>query len=108
MENIWEKCPRSEDVLAAEREALAFLEAFGLSKQFPLEEIEAWIYHCPSGGEANLFDPVLSRIEGGTLADLNRFDDVFRKKLFAHVPQKMLGGLSPVKYTLRLKQITES
>lgn len=105
---IWEKCKKNEDVMKAERDAIAFLKEFGLEKEFNIDQIENWIYNCQNGEEDKLFNPILNKIKSGNLSDLSRFDRVFRQKLFSHVPHKVLGDLSPVKYTLMLKNMRDS
>jgi hypothetical protein len=107
MEGIWDKCPKNEDVLRIEEQVRDFLSEFRLDRYFSLELIEEWIYHCPAGAEDAIFNLILEKMPPGNLGTLSRFDALFRKHLFAHVPQKMLSGLSPVKYTLKLKQISE-
>ena len=106
-ENIWKRCERGEDILRIEKEVLDFLARFGLEKKFPVEKLEADIYSCNPGEEELIFDAILGEIKNGTLADLKLFDDLFRKKFFAHVPQKVLGGQSPVRYTLFLKKMKD-
>jgi len=105
MASIWSKCPRNRDVELVEAEVRAFLVRFGLEKVFLLDALEEAIYNCPPGCEDTVFSPILARIKGGTLADLVRFDALFRQKFTAHIPQKVLGGLSPVKYALFLKKM---
>lgn len=105
---IWEKCSKSGDILKIEQDAQTFLKEFNLDKLFPLEKIEEWIFNCPCGKEDEVFNPILESIQGGTLADLARFNNIFREKLFAHVPQKALGGLTPIKYTLFLKNMRDA
>ena len=41
------------------------------------------------------------------LAVLYKFDQVFRLRLFSHVPQKSLNGLSPVRFTLNLRMLRD-
>jgi hypothetical protein len=105
--NIWARCPKSGEAEAAEREAEAFLRHYKLSQYFSLEAIEELIYNCPQGGEDRLFDPVVAHLEGD-LAVLYKFDQVFRTRLFAHVPQKSLNGLSPVRFALNLQIMRDS
>lgn len=105
--NIWARCPKSGEAEAAEREAEAFLRRHKLSQHFSLEDIEELIYNCPQGGEDRLFDPVVAHLQGD-LAVLYKFDQVFRTHLFAHVPQKSLNGLSPVRFALNLQIMRDS
>ena len=107
MVNVWEKCPKSDEAEAVRREAAAFLRRYGLDAHYTLEAIEELIYNCPQGGEDGLFDPVLGRLEGD-LAVLYEFDQIFRTRLFAHVPQKSLNGLSPVRFALRLQALRDA
>lgn len=107
-DSIWAKCPRNRDVELVEAEVTAFLTRFGLAGAFPLAALEEAIFRCPPGGETAIFSPILARIKGGTLADLARFDELFYRKFFAHIPQKVLGGLSPVRYALFLKKMREA
>jgi hypothetical protein len=105
--SIWERCPKSAEAEAAEREAEAFLLQYKLNAHFSLEAIEELIYNCPQGGEDRLFDPVVAHLTGD-LAVLYKFDQVFRTRLFAHVPQKSLNGLSPVRFALNLQALRDS
>lgn len=100
--DIWAKCPKSDEAQAAEREAEAFLRRYGLEKYYTLEAVEEMIYTCPQGGEDSLFTPLIARLQGD-LAVLYKFDQVFRQRLFAHVPQASLNGLSPVRFALNLQ-----
>ncbi len=107
MTDIWKKCPKNNDVLKVEAEVQRFLNDYNLIGDFSIEEIEQWIYHCPSNQERSLFDPILNKMNSGSFFDLLRFNKLFNERLFAHVPQKILNGLSPVKYTLLLKHISQ-
>lgn len=104
--NIWEKCPKSAEARAAEREAEAFLRRYGLERYYTLAAVEEMIYTCPRGGEDRLFDPLVARLEGD-LAVLYKFDQVFRQRLFSHVPQQSLNGLSPVRFALNLQLLRD-
>ncbi|MDR2734438.1 MAG: hypothetical protein LBC99_07340 [Spirochaetota bacterium] len=105
--NIWVRCPKSGEAEAVEREAEAFLCRYKLNQYYSLDAIEELIYNCPQGGEDRLFDPVVAHLEGD-LAVLYKFDQVFRTRLFAHVPQKSLNGLSPVRFALNLQTLRDS
>ena len=104
MADIWEKCPKSTEAEAVRREAAEFLRRHKIS--FTLEDVEDLIYHCPQGGEDTLFDPVVQELKGD-LAVLYNFDQIFRNRLFAHVPQKSLNGLSPVRLALHLRTLRD-
>ena len=82
------------------------IDDFKLSDYFSIEEIEMWIYRCPSNKEQSIFNPILDKISSASFEDLKRFNKLFYQKLFPHVPQKILCGLSPVKYTLMLKRMS--
>ena len=69
---------------------------------FVLSETGYRLYTCPRGGEDRLFDPLVARLQGD-LAVLYKFDQVFRQRLFSHVPQQSLNGLSPVRFALNLR-----
>lgn len=105
-DEIWARCPKSGEALAAERDASEFLRRFGLDRHYSLERIERLIYECPEGGEDRVFDPVVACL-AGDLAVLYKFDQVFRTRLFAHVPQKSLNGLSPVRFALNLRLLRD-
>jgi len=107
MVNIWERCPKSGEAEAAERDAEAFLRRYKLNQYYTLDAIEELIYNCPRGAEDRLFDPVVAHLQGD-LAVLYKFDQVFRTRLFAHVPQKSLNGLSPVRFALNLRLMRDS
>jgi len=100
--DIWARCPKSAEAEAAEREAEVFLRRYGLERYYTLAAVEEMIYTCPRGGEDRLFDPLVARLEGD-LAVLYKFDQVFRQRLFSHVPQQSLNGLSPVRFALNLQ-----
>jgi hypothetical protein len=106
MDDIWKRCPRGADIERVEEEVRAFLREFALEGLTDVESLERAIFEAPAGAEESVFAPLLSRMRG-SLADLKRFDELFRKKLLAHVPQRMLNGLSPVKYTLLLKTMRD-
>jgi hypothetical protein len=106
MTEIWKKCPKSDEAEAVEREAEAFLRQYNLDELYTLQDIEELIYNCPQGGEDSLFDPVVAHLQGD-LAVLYKFDQVFRTRLFAHVPQKSLNGLSPVRFALNLRALRD-
>ena len=107
MSTIWEKCPKSEEAEIARRDAGDFLLRHALDGYYTLEDIEELIYNCPEGGEDRLFDPVVAHLKGD-LAVLYEFDQVFRIRLFAHVPQKALNGLSPVRFALNLRAMRDA
>ena len=104
--NVWGNCPKSSEAEAVRREAAAFLRRHALDTQFTLEDIEEMIYNCPQGGEDSLFDPVVAHLQGD-LAVLYKFDQIFRIRLFSHVPQKSLNGLSPVRFALNLQALRD-
>ena len=106
MIDVWKKCPKSGEAEAVRREAEAFLRAHKLDAHYSLADLEDMIYNCPQGGEDRLFDPVVEHLQGD-LAVLYAFDQVFRVRLFSHVPQKSLGGLSPVRFALNLKLLRD-
>jgi hypothetical protein len=106
MTNVWEKCPKSNEAEAVRREAEAFLRRHKLDAWYTLEAIEEMIYNCPQGGEDSLFDPVVAQLQGD-LAVLYKFDQIFRVRLFSHVPQKSLNGLSPVRFALNLQALRD-
>ena len=107
MENIWKKCPKTKDLILIEKQVQQFMEKHHLSGEFSVAQVEAWIFHCPARQEGHVFDPLLSRLKNCTLKDLVEFDDLFRKKLFTHVPQQVLNGLSPVRYALNLSRLQQ-
>lgn len=105
--DIWKRCERSSDVIRVEEEVVSFLRRFGLDEKFPVPELEVQLYNSNPGEEEGIFNRILAEIRNGTLADLKEFDELFRRKFFAHIPQKVLGGQSPVRYTLFLKKMKE-
>ena len=107
MNNIWKKCPKTQEVMKIEKKAKNFLSKYNLEKDFNISEIEEWIFNCPVNGEKNLFNPILAKMKGNNLKSLIEFDNIFQGMLFPHVPQKVLNGLSPVRYTLLLKRLKE-
>jgi len=106
--DIWKRCKRSDDVLVVEEEVLRFLKEFHLDDRFSVSRLERDIYDCSPGEEELIFSSILEVMQGGTLADLKRFDNLFRIKFFSHIPQKVLGGFSPVKYALFLKNMKDT
>lgn len=105
--DIWARCPKSGDVEKVEQEVRDFLNNHGLDREFTVESLEFRLYHCTPSQQEELFNELLSKIKGGNLALLKQFDLLFRQKLAAHVPQKGLGGMSPVKYALFLKKMSD-
>jgi len=104
MNDIWSKCPKTTAILKLERRVREFLEHYHMTHTFTVEQIENWIYHCPARGEEKIFDPILDRMKGCGLKDLAAFDTLFRTQFFPYIPQRILNGLSPVKYALLLKR----
>lgn len=105
--NIWQKCPRTAEVRKVEKKVQDFLRLHALGDKFSLQEIESWIYHCPLHREDKVFEPLLGAMQGCRLKDLMEFDTLFHDEFFPQVPQKVLSGLSPVRYALNLKRLQE-
>ncbi len=107
MKEIWAKCPKNKEVILIEKKILIFLKKFHLENKISIDEIETWIYNSKISNEKKIFDPILQSIKGGRLSDFMEFNDLFWNKLFPLVPQRVLNGLSPVKYALYLKKLKD-
>lgn len=105
--DIWQKCPKTAEILALEKKVQVFLVRYQLSAYFTVEQIENWIYLCPAQKENEVFNPILARMKNRTLKDLAAFDALFREQFFPQIPQKILNDLSPVRYALFLKRLNE-
>lgn len=105
--DIWKHCPRNRDVDLVEQRAEDFLKRFGVQDKVSLKNLEEKLYLANSEEQEMIINNVLEHIKGGTIKDLQEFDLIFRQQLAAHIPQKALGGQSPVKYALFLKKMKE-
>jgi len=105
--NIWQKCPKTQDIIQLEKMVNAFLVRYHLSSCFTVAQIENWIYNCPQNSEDKVFDPILEKMKNCSLKDLVAFNALFRERFFPYIPQRILNGLSPVKYVLMLKRIKD-
>jgi len=106
--DIWKKCSRSSEILTIEKEVASFLQEKLLQNKFSVMNLEEQIYGSTSKEIESIFNSILDEIQDGNLSDLMRFDELFRKKFLAHIPQKALGGLSPIKYAIFLKNMRDS
>ncbi len=105
--DIWKKCSRDSETKTIEKEVTAYLIEKQLQNKFSVTNLEDRIYSSTATGIDEIFNTILDEIQGGNLSDLMRFDELFRKKFLSHIPQKALGGLSPIKYAIFLKNMRD-